>query len=135
MNEKAYELLVKSIANYLVENKVGDGKIMSLLEHLKFDVVEEVVKNRDGLYVMKKKGWLEAFNEEKLMANVATASDDIKQSLTESELTLMVKMLKDKIKESGKKVVPTVQIMNYVEEILMEMGHEKVCDYYRVFNA
>ncbi|MDO5690011.1 MAG: ATP cone domain-containing protein [Tissierellia bacterium] len=135
MNDNAYEKLVREVADFLNKEGIPDTRIMSFLEKMRMDILNERVKDSDSLFVLKRKGWIEEFNEEKLSANLATASDNIKQSLTDSELQMIIKGLKDKIRTDGKKVVPSGDILSYVEEILSDLGYERIREYYRIFNG
>ncbi|MDO5718117.1 MAG: ATP cone domain-containing protein [Tissierellia bacterium] len=134
MAKDAENKLVKEITEYIKTEKLTNRETLSFLDNLKMEVLNSLLIDKDGIFVIKRRGYLESFDDEKLLRNIAAASDDVKHPLTRGELNFIVKRVKEKIHEDSRKIVNSNEIIEYTKNVLENNDYDAVLVGYSGYN-
>ena len=133
MDYKMLQNLKNLLVNFFVENRISAEDAYVMLVNANKDVVEKLLENRDGFFVIKKAGYIEVFDEQKLSISIANASDEIKEPLTTGDITNIARTVVHKLQDTHKKLIDTATIRNIVLETLMQLGFEHVYANYKYY--
>lgn len=138
MNKDKMNTLADQIIEFVKNDKddFDAYKITGLLDDLKRLVLAKLYEGKEGLFVIKRRGGVEAFDEVKLANNLAKASDDAKTPLNESDLSILVKDVEKKaIEDHGDNLIESKDIIIFVLETLKNAGLKDMYEVYKRFNG
>ena len=75
------------------------------------------------LYVVKRDGRKVEFNTDKIRNAIKKASNEVGESLKESEVLICIQRVIKYIEESQKEKVSVEEVQNLVEKALVDSGH------------
>lgn len=80
--------------------------------------------------IIKKNGRVEKFEINKIKSTVSKASDDVKQPLTEGDLTSICRAIENKLKSMNRDLTSSYEVFGLIIIILKQEGFSKVADGY-----
>ena len=80
--------------------------------------------------IIKRRGYIEAFDVEKIKQSLSSASTDINEPLSESDLKLISKKVEDKLHEMNREITSSYEVFAIVLFILKEMEFNKLGQVY-----
>lgn len=137
MANERYAILVREITQYIKYNNIEDPA--SLLNDLKFDVLETLYETDTSLRVVKRGIKIEPFSKEKLSENLAISSDNVSDEmiaevLDTDQILEIVDGVVNSIESTGKKVVSSDEIVDYTKKYLSENGYNAALEGYSKVN-
>ena len=133
MDSTSFRQMTDYIVDLCRNNNVNVSEIPEIFEKLKMDVLKRLAEQSDGLYVLKKKGYVEKFDEDKLFLSIGNASDEIEEPLTSGDIHNIVRNVVKILEEKKEKLIPSGDIREAVLNTLNDMAffevHKKYKDY------
>lgn len=133
MSDERLDKIIEETSAYIKEKGIKNKELSSFLNNLRLDVLNVLFKNDKGLKVLKRRGGVEEFDIEKLKRNIASASDDVKQSLNEGDLNDIGREVLKRINENNQKVIFSKEIISVTERVLYDLGYDGVLVGYKNF--
>lgn len=127
------ELLISAVVDYLKQKTNSPEQAGILLKKIMEEIAQYYVRDLSGLFVMKRDGRIQPFDDRKLKDSMANASDHAKQPMTEGDLNNILWMIKKSISDMGRKVILSKDLRTLVFGILMKQGFSKVADEYGMY--
>ncbi|QQK08069.1 ATP cone domain-containing protein [Miniphocaeibacter halophilus] len=118
--------ILEDIKTYITENDLNDKEILKFISDLKLDIVCDYYKDKEGIYVIKKKGTVEKFDRDKLFNSLANTSDAAGTMMTKSDIEIVIREVNRKIEANNRNVVTTVELRDYVTNSLIDNSYTKV---------
>ncbi len=133
MSDERLDRIVKETTEYIKEKGFKNKELTAFLNDLRLDVLNVLFKNDLGLKVLKRRGGVEEFDVGKLKRNIASASDDVKQSLNEGDLSNIANEILKRINKTNQKVISSREIIAVTEKVLYDLGYDGVLVGYKNF--
>lgn|GEM_PF-1300945 len=127
------ELLISAVVDYLKQKTNSPEQAGFLLKKIMEEIAQYYARDLSGLFVMKRDGRMQQFDDRKLKDSMANASDHAKQPMTEGDLNNILWMIKKSISDMGRKVILSKDLRTLVFGILMKQGFSKVADEYGMY--
>lgn len=124
--------ILDSIKQYIDENNFTDREISEYLENIKIDVFNYLFKDKEGQYVLKKKGTVELFDKDKIYNSLASSSDSIGETMPASDIKIVVSDVEKDIKNLNRKIVTTIELRNFVTNSLKENRYTELEKHYNI---
>jgi hypothetical protein len=131
MDSTSYKQMTDCMVDFCRNNRININEIPELIEKLKVDVLRRLVEHNDGLYVLKKKGHVEKFDEDKLFLSIGNASDEIEEPLTSGDIHNIVRNVLKILNNSSDKLIPSSDIREAVLNTLSDMAFFEVYKNYK----
>ena len=130
MNDKTVKVLTDYISKYCLENGISAFEAGELLDKCRMEVLERLLAPQEGLFVLKRSGQIQQFDDRKLYNSIAGASDEIHEPLTSSDINLIVKDIIKRLSDSKSKLITSSSIREAVLVSLKSLGFSDVYRYY-----
>lgn len=127
------ELLISAVVDYLKQKTNSPEQAGFLLKKIMEEIAQYYARDLSGLFVMKRDGRMQQFDDRKLKDSMANASDHAKQPMNEGDLNNILWMIKKSISDMGRKVILSKDLRALVFGILMKQGFSKVADEYGMY--
>lgn len=124
--------LSKVILDYFGSEDMEINQIMTEIDNAKIDVVKEYLdrQGNDSVYVIKKSGTIEQYNQDKILRSIKNAADEKGQQLNTSDLNVILEDIAKSMKDMDRKVFRTDEIKEYVRRSLIDEGFSQIYDSY-----
>lgn len=118
--------ILEDIKTYISENDLKDKEVLKFMSDLKLEVICDIYKEKEGIYVLKKKGTVEKFDREKLFNSLANTSDAAGTMMTKSDIEIVIREVNRRIEGNNRNVVTTIELREYVTDSLIDNSYTKV---------
>lgn len=127
--------LSKLAIDYFKDKDLKLNEIVTEIDNLKIDVVRHFLENSDDdkVYVIKRSGNLEEYNQDKILRSIKNAADQNGQQLNTSDLEIIMDDVTDNMKEQGRKVFRTYEIKDFVKKALINEGYSRIYDSFQSY--
>lgn len=127
--------LSKLAIDYYKDKDLKLNEIVTEIDNLKIDVVRHFLENSDDdkVYVIKRSGNLEEYNQDKILRSIKNAADQNGQQLNTSDLEIIMDDVTDNMKEQGRKVFRTYEIKDFVKKALINEGYSRIYDSFQSY--
>lgn len=127
------ELLISAVVDYLKQKTISPEQAGILLKKIMEEIAQYYARDLSGLFVMKRDGRMQQFDDRKLKDSMANASDNAKQPMNEGDLNNVLRMVKKSISDMGQKVILSKDLRILVLGTLIKQGFSKVADEYGMY--
>lgn len=122
--------LTKLVIDYFKDHDYEVKDMVTELDNLKIEVIQEFIEKGDEVYVLKKTGAIEPYIQDKILTSIRNAAESNNQQLNTSDLNVILSDVSKSMKEMDRKIFRTDEIKEYVKKALTSEGYSQIYDSY-----
>ncbi len=130
--------LMDILVKFYLNSDIPPSRINEHLYNLHLRVLNEIYKDREGLFILHSGERVERFDESKLRSSIELTSDSVPEHLSSGDIEQIVKITMSKIntcriqmEQCHEKIVPARVIRHYVTEAMNELGFHSMAHAYQ----
>lgn len=123
------EKILNLVQDFLKKNNIEGLDLEKILDSLPLDEIRSMVSGND-LYVVKRSGKLEKYDEEKLERSISNAAERGGMPLNQSDLNIIIGDIRKRLKDDGARINKTSFIKEIVRSVLLDERYSKILKSY-----
>lgn len=130
--------LLATLVEYYLQADIPTSKINAHLYDLHLKLLNEIYRDKEGLFILHSGERVEAFDVSKLRSSLEITSDSVPEHLSSGDIERIVRLTlekintcQEKLKQCHEKIIPARVIRHFVGEAIEELGFQSMAIAYK----